>query len=172
MEYEVGTGKYTNDAFWMSKICARLASGEQVRHKKLKEAAAGSPLLDLEDGIMIGSVTNDLKKQWRDEKTEGRMRAAGYDPNADVLTQLRFRMPQMYKSMIEAMEVSKSTRETTVTLVHVTDPKPRLLYVKITPNNGGMWWLCMDLAKFGGALTKHNASIIEDFTESLKQNFG
>ena len=173
MEYEVGAAKYTNDNFWMSKICQRLNSGEHVRHKKLKAAVAGSPLLDLEDGIMIGSVTNDLKTAWRDARTESRMRAAGYDPDGDHLTQLRFRMPQLYKGMLEALEVATATRETTVTLIHVTDPKPRLLYVKITPNEKfGMWWLCIDLAKFGGALTKHNASIIEEFAESLKQNFG
>ena len=171
MEIDVGAGKYTNDSFWMTKISERLLSGEKIQHTKLNEAVAGSPLLGLEDGIMIGSFTNN-HEHWRDEKTVRRMRAVGYDPEADIMSQLRFRMPQMYAAMVEAIEISRTTRETTVTLVHVTDPKPRLLYVKITPYEGGMWWLCMDLAKFGGALTKHNASIIEEFAESLKQNFG
>lgn len=171
MEIDVGVGKYTNDAFWMAKISKRLLSGEKIQHTKLNEAVQGSPLLGLDDGIMIGSFTNN-QEHWRDEKTVRRMRAVGYDPEADIMSQLRFRMPQMYAGMVEAIEISRTTRETTVTLVHVTDPKPRLLYVKITPYEQGMWWLCMDLAKFGGALTKHNASIIEEFAESLKQNFG
>lgn len=164
MEIEVGSAKYTNDNFWMSKICERLASGKKVANtnKKLREATGRSPLLDLDDGIMIGSITNDMQQNWRDEKTQRSMITAGYDPNADIMCQLRFRMPQMYDAMLEAIEISNTTRETTVTLVHVTDPKPRLLYVKITPYEGGMWWLCMDLAKFGGALTKHNASIISE----------
>ena len=172
MEIDVGAGKYTNDAFWITKINERLLSGEKIQHKKLNPVAAGSPLLGLEDGIMIGSITNDMQQAWRDEKTQRSMVTAGYDPNADIMSQLRFRMPQMYAAMVEAVEISNTTRETTVTLVHITDPKPRLLYVKITPYEQGMWWLCMDLAKFGGALTKHNASIIGGFAESMKQNFG
>lgn len=171
MEIDVGAGKYTNDAFWMTKISQRLLNGEKIKHTKLNSAAAGSPLLGLEDGIMIGSVHDD-QEHWRDEKTVRRMRAVGYDPDADIMSQLRFRMPEMYKAMKEAMAVSRSTGETSVTLVHLTDPKPRLLYVKITPYEQGLWWLCMDLAKFGGALTKHNASIIEEFAESMKQNVG
>ena len=171
MEIDIGVGKYTNDSFWMTKISQRLLSGEKIQHTKLKETATGSPLLGLEDGILIGSVTNN-QEEWRDEKTIRRMKAIGYDPEADIMSQIRFRMPQMYKSMKEAIAVSTSTGETSVTLVHLTDPKPRLFYVKITPYEQGLWWLCIDLAKFGGALTKHNASIIEGFAESMKQNVG
>ena len=167
MDCEVHGKELRNDAYWLDKLWKRLASGDEPENKKLKNAAVNSPLLNFKDGILIGAVSNDLKTRWRDEPTIASIRAHGYDPEADMLTQLRFRNPEIYKGFVQAIHTVLATNEPVVTLIHEAEPKPRLLYCKLTPYEGGLWWLCIDLARFGHAMSSHNFSVIEEFSESI-----
>ena len=167
MDHEVHGKELRNDAYWLDKLWKRLASGDEPKNIKLKSAAVNSPLLNFNDGILIGAVSNDFKTQWRDERTIASLRAHGYDPEADMLTQLRFRNPEIYKGFAEAIDTVLATNEPVVTLIHEAEPKPRLLYCKLTPYADGIWWLSIDLARFGHAISSHNFSVIEEFSESI-----
>ena len=173
MAIDVGVGqKFTNDEFWMSKISQRLDCGKRVQNERLKVAECGKPLINLDDGVIGGFIGKDMQPMYRDSRTNEFMQSLGYDPNEEFLPQLRFRLPQMYTSMMQGIETANATGETTVTLVHLTDPMPRLFYCRISPKEVGYGWLVIDLAKFGGALTKHNSSVIEDFADLLLQRVG
>jgi len=167
MEHEVYGKELRNDAYWLDKLWKKLAAGDEPKNMKLKNASANSPLLNFEDGILIGAVSHDFKTAWRDERTIASIRAHGFDPEADMLTQLRFRNPQIYQGFSDAIDTLLATNKPVVTLIHETDPKPRLMYCKMTPYVDGIWWLCIDLARFGHAMSTHNFSVIEEFSESI-----
>lgn len=167
MDLEVHGKELRNDAYWLDKLWKRLASGDEPENNKLENSAVNSPLLNFKDGILIGAVSNDLKTRWRDDRTTASVRAQGYNPEADLLTQLRFRNPEVYKGCSEAIDTVLATNESVVTLIHEAEPKPRLLYFKMTPYEDGIWWLCIDLARFGHAMSSHNFSVIEEFSESI-----
>lgn len=167
MEREVCGKELKNDAYWLDRIWKRLASGNEPKNDKLKSAAVNSPLLDFKDGIYIGAVSTELENVWRDEGTITALRSHGYEPEADMMTQLRFRNPELYKGFAEAIDIVLATRKPVVTLIHEAEPKPRLMYCKMTPYSDGIWWLAIDLARFGHALTSHNISVIEEFSDSM-----
>lgn len=154
-----------NDAYWLDKIWGKINAQEVPLNEKLDPVSAGAQLINWKDGIHCGAFSRDGVTSWRDEKTLHHMLRKGFDPDADMLEQLRFRSPALYTGVKNSLATMYQVKESVVTLVHETEPTPRLLYLKLTPHEDGAWWLAIDLAQFGACMSETNFAAIKQFRD-------